>query len=175
MTTQDVARFEFDGQELRTLTVDGETLFCGKDVCTILGYEFPDNTMHTYCRGNLKRHYLETPDGTQEFLFITRLDLCHLIIHSKLATSRLFERWIFEHVLPLIRETSIYMTPEAARRFLQDPQALQYALQALQEEKTKTRTLEQKAEQDAPKVSFADAVAAMCEAYVNAYPVEVKS
>lgn len=167
MTTQDITRFEFDDQELRTVTVDGETLFCGKDVCTILGYEFPDNTMYTYCKDALKRHYLETPDGTQEFLFITKLDLYHLIIHSQLPKAKKFERWISKEVLPTF--------PEAAQYFLQDPQGLMYTLQALQEEKKKTRTLVQKIEHDTPKVSFADAVAAVCEAYVNAYQVEAKS
>lgn len=159
MITQDIARFEFDSQELRTTTADGETLFCGKDVATILGYERPSNAINAHCKGALKRCPLETPGGTQEFTFITEPDLYRLIIHSKLPTAEKFERWVFEDVLPTIRKTGMYATPEAARRFLQDPQALMYTLQALQDEKNKTKALEQKVEQDEPKVLFADAVA----------------
>ncbi|WP_249288828.1 phage antirepressor [Mobiluncus curtisii] len=160
MITQDIARFEFDSQELRTVTVEGETLFCGKDVATILGYKDTVNALKAHCKGVVKRHPIQDSLGrTQEAVFITEPDLYRLIIHSKLPTAEKFERWVFEDVLPTIRKTGLYATPEAARRFLQDPQALMYTLQALQDEKNKTKALEQKVEQDAPKVLFADAVA----------------
>ena len=159
MIKQDITCFKFDSQELRTATVDGETLFCGKDVATILGYTNPSKALGDHTKGVTKRYPLETPGGTQEFTFITEPDLYRLITHSKLPTAEKFERWVFEDVLPAIRKTGMYATPEAARRFLQDPQALMYTLQALQEEKNKTKALEQKVEQDAPKVLFADAVA----------------
>lgn len=160
MIKQDITCFEFDSQVLRTVTAaDGEILFCGKDAATILGYKDTVNALKAHCKGVVKRHPLETPGGTQEFTFITEPDLYRLITHSKLPTAEKFERWVFEDILPAIRKTGIYATPEAARRFLQDPQALMYTLQALQEEKNKTKALEQKVEQDAPKVLFADAVA----------------
>ncbi|WP_279106184.1 phage antirepressor [Mobiluncus curtisii] len=162
MITQDITRFEFDSQELRTVTVDGETLFCGKDVATILGYENPTKAVRDHCKkdGGLKRYPIQDSLGrTQEAAFITEPDLYRLITHSKLPTAEKFERWVFEDVLPTIRKTGMYATPAAARRFLQDPQALMYTLQALQEEKNKTKALEQKVEPDAPKVLFADAVA----------------
>lgn len=89
MITQDIARFEFDSQELRTATVDGETLFCGKDVATILGYERPSNAINAHCKGALKRCPLETLGGTQEFTFITEPDLYRLITHSKLPTAEI--------------------------------------------------------------------------------------
>lgn len=90
MITQDITRFEFDSQELRTATVDGETLFCGKDVALILGYKDTVNAIKLHCRGVVKRHPLETPGGTQEAVFITEPDLYRLIVNSKLPGAEIF-------------------------------------------------------------------------------------
>lgn len=159
MITQDIARFEFDSQELRTTTADGETLFCGKDVATILGYERPSNAINAHCKGALKRCPLETAGGTQEFTFITEPDLYRLIIHSKLPTAEKFERWVFEDVLPTIRKNGGYLTPAKLEEALLNPDTLIQLAQNLKAEQKKNRLLEAQAEANAPKVLFADAVA----------------
>ena len=42
--------------EIRTLTENGKTLFCGKDVAAALGYKDTTNAMKQHCRGVVKRH-----------------------------------------------------------------------------------------------------------------------
>lgn len=147
----DITRFTFDGQTLRTLTIDGDTLFCGEDVCAILGYDFPNSTISMQCRDALERYPIETEGETQKYVFITESDLRRLIIYSNTPTAWKFKRWIFEEALPQLRTHHIDLTPEAARRFLQDPQALQYALQILQQERAINRTLERTIEEDTDK------------------------
>ena len=159
MITQDIARFEFDSQELRTLTVEGETLFCGKDVCTILGYTNPSKALGDHTKGVTFRYPLETPGGTQEFTFITEPDLYRLIIHSKLPTAEKFERWVFEDVLPAIRKNGGYLTPAKLEEALLNPDTLIQLAQNLKAEQKKNRLLEAQAEANAPKVLFANAVA----------------
>lgn len=161
MITQDIARFEFDSQELRTVTVEGETLFCGKDVATILGYTNPSKALGDHCRdGVTKRYPIQDSLGrTQEAVFITEPDLYRLIIHSKLPTAEKFERWVFEDVLPTIRKNGGYLTPAKLEEALLNPDTLIQLAQNLKAEQKKNRLLEAQAETNAPKVLFADAVA----------------
>ncbi|MST48899.1 phage antirepressor [Mobiluncus porci] len=159
MITQDITRFEFDSQELRTATVDGETLFCGKDVCTILGYTNPSKALGDHTKGVTKRYPLETAGGTQEFTFITEPDLYRLITHSKLPTAARFEKWVFEEVLPTIRRTGHYGDMEAAWRAITTPDAIIQMAENWKKDRDARLALEAKAEADAPKILFAEAVA----------------
>ncbi|WP_279059476.1 phage antirepressor [Mobiluncus curtisii] len=160
MITQDIARFEFDSQELRTVTgEDGEPWFVASDVAGILGYRDAGNLTRMIDEDDKGTHNLSTPGGKQTVTTISEAGLYAAILKSRVPNAQPFRRWVTHEVLPTIRKTGMYATPEAARRFLQDPQALMYTLQALQDEKNKTKALEQKVEQDAPKVLFADAVA----------------
>lgn len=51
----------------------------------------------------MKHYPLTTPGGIQQVRFITEPDLYRLITHSKLPEAEKFERWVFEEVLPSIR------------------------------------------------------------------------
>lgn len=160
MITQDITRFEFGSQELRTVTgEDGEPWFVASDVAGILGYRDAGNLTRMIDEDDKGTHNLSTPGGKQTATTISEAGIYAAILKSRVPNAQPFRRWVTHEVLPAIRKTGMYATPAAARRFLQDPQALMYTLQALQEEKNKTKALEQKVEQDAPKVLFADAVA----------------
>lgn len=49
--------------EIRTITEDGKTLFCGKDVTTALGYKDSTNAIKQHCRGVVKRHLTDHCKG----------------------------------------------------------------------------------------------------------------
>ena len=145
--------------DVRTLTEDGNTLFCGSDVARALGYAKPLNAIAAHCKGALKRG-IPTNGGMQEMSFIPEGDLYRLITHSKLPDAEKFERWVFDEILPSIRRNGMYATPEKLAEMLLNPDAMIQTLQALKAEQEKRRALEAQAEADKPKVLFSDAVSA---------------
>lgn len=92
---------------VRTIDEEGKILFCGTDVAKALGYSRTRKAISDHCRGALKRGTL-TPGGEQEMLFITEGDLYRLITHSRLPAAEEFEKWVFDVVLPTIRQTGRY-------------------------------------------------------------------
>ena len=93
---------------IRTITTDGQILFCGKDVATALGYQDPTNAVKLHCKGVANYHPLETAGGLQQVRFITEGDLYRLIISSKLPAAQKFEAWVFDEVLPTICRHGMY-------------------------------------------------------------------
>ena len=93
---------------IRTIEENGKVYFCGKDVASALGYKVPKDAISAHCKGAVKYRY-PTTGGTQSMSFITEGDLYRLITHSKLPTAEKFEAWIFDEVLPEIRETGRYI------------------------------------------------------------------
>lgn len=94
---------------IRTITEDGRTLFCGSDVAKALGYKNPSKALSDHCKGVTKR-YTPTKSGEQEMNFIPEGDIYRLAAKSELPGADDFERWIFDEVLPSIRKTGAYST-----------------------------------------------------------------
>lgn len=98
---------------VRTIDEDGKILFCGRDVAIALGYANTRDALKRHCKGGVKRDTL-TAGGDQELLFITEGDLYRLITHSRLPAAENFEKWVFDVVLPQIRQTGRYEAQPAA-------------------------------------------------------------
>ena len=154
---------QFTSESFGTIRIvksaNDEPWFVAKDVCDILGIANSRDALTALDADEKGVGNIYTPGGNQEMATINESGLYALVLKSRKPEAKEFSRWVRREVLPTIRKTGLYATPEAARRFLEDPQALMYTLQALQDEKNKTKALEQKVQQDAPKVLFADAVA----------------
>lgn len=134
--------------QMRTLTENGNTLFCGSDVAKALGYARPNEAITAHAKGTVKRR-TPTNGGEQEMLFITEGDVYRLITHSKLPTAEKFESWVFDEVLPTVRQTGAYMTPETIEKVLMNPDTIISLATQLKE-------LQTKVEQDKPKVQYFD-------------------
>ena len=134
--------------QMRTITENGNTLFCGSDVAKALGYARPNEAITAHAKGTVKRR-TPTNGGEQEMLFITEGDVYRLITHSKLPTAEKFERWVFDEVLPTVRQTGAYMTPETIEKVLMNPDTIISLATQLKE-------LQTKVEQDKPKVQYFD-------------------
>ena len=105
--------FEFDRQQVRVIEGDdGDTLFIAADVATALGYANPRDAIRRHCRGVVKRD-TPTASGVQSFSVIREPDIYRLIVKSKLAAAERFEAWVFEEVLPTIRQHGRYEAPTA--------------------------------------------------------------
>ena len=77
---------------------------------------------------------------------------------SKLPGAKAFKRWVTSEVLPTIRKHGGYLTAEAVKQALRDPDFIIQLATDLKEEQAKRAQLEAQAEADAPKVRFAHAV-----------------
>lgn len=93
--------------KIRILYEDGKPLFCGADVCKALGYKNQHDALTRHCKGVVKRYPL-TNGGKQQMNFLTEGDLYRLITHSKLPSAEKFERWVFDEVLPTLRQAGQY-------------------------------------------------------------------
>ncbi|WP_456267674.1 hypothetical protein M1D97_10430 [Kushneria sp. AK178] len=100
--------FEFEQSNVRVLqSDDGEALFVALDVALALGYSKPRNAIERHCKGALKRG-APTAGGEQMVTVIREPDVYRLIVRSKLASAERFEAWVFEEVLPTIRQHGRY-------------------------------------------------------------------
>lgn len=153
----EITNFDFEGQSVRTLQINGNPFFVGKDVAQILGYAKPTDAVRKRVdaedRGISK---METPSGAQEIVVINESGLYSLILGSKLPKAKQFKRWVTSDVLPKIRQTGMYATDQ----LLDDPDLAIRAFQALKEERERRKELEAQNAKMLPKVIFADAVAA---------------
>ena len=93
--------------ELGVMTVDGKEYFPATQCAKILGYSKPADAVRKHCKGVFK---METPTagGIQQVNYIPEGDLYRLIVSSKLPGAEKFESWVFDEVLPSIRQTGGY-------------------------------------------------------------------
>ncbi|HES5709240.1 TPA: phage antirepressor KilAC domain-containing protein, partial [Streptococcus pyogenes] len=150
--------FNFKGQEVRTVTIDDEPYFVGKDVAEILGYAKARNAIASHVDDEDKKDapIQGTLGGTQTMTIINESGLYSLILSSKLPQAKEFKRWVTSEVLPTIRKHGMYATDE----LLDNPDFAIATLQKLKEEREAKKLLEAQIEADRPKVLFADAVSA---------------
>ena len=96
--------------EIRTVTIDGEPWFVGKDVAAALGYEKERSAIqkHVDTDDALKWGIVDSLGRTQETTIINESGLYSLIFGSKLESARKFKHWMTKEVLPSIRKTGTY-------------------------------------------------------------------
>ncbi|EFY03113.1 antirepressor protein [Streptococcus phage Javan118] len=150
--------YKFKGQEVRTVTIDNEPYFVGKDVAEILGYAKARNAIASHVDDEDKKDapIQGTLGGTQTMTIINESGLYSLILSSKLPQAKEFKRWVTSEVLPTIRKHGMYATDE----LLDNPDFAIATLQKLKEEREAKKLLEAQIQADRPKVLFADAVSA---------------
>lgn len=99
--------------ELRVLEQNGKPYFPATACAKKLGYTNPQKAIRDHCKG-VNEMVTPTKGGTQTMRFISEGDLYRLITHSKLPSAERFEAWVFDEVLPAIRQTGGYGDQTAA-------------------------------------------------------------
>lgn len=94
---------------VRTITENGRTLFCAKDIANALGYKDTTNAIKQHCRGVVKRHLIDGLGRKQETNFIYEGDIYRLAAKSQIPGADEFERWIFDEVLVSVNHTGGYL------------------------------------------------------------------
>ena len=142
--------------EIRTVQLNNETYFVGKDVAAALGYANPKNAVPAHVSEEDKGvTELMTPGGKQNMTVINESGLYALIFGSKLESAKRFKHWVTSEVLPSIRTHGVYAVDE----LLENPDMAIKAFTALKEEREKNKLLQADNDRMKPKEIFADAVA----------------
>lgn len=148
--------FNFEGQQVRTITINNEPYFVGKDVATALGYSQTAKAVREHVPEQFKGvSKIDTPGGKQEVTVISEPGVYKLAFSSKLPAADEFTNWIASDVLPAIRKHGAYMTDQKAFNVLHNSDGLADLLQQAADQ-LKAKDI-QIAEMK-PKAIFADAV-----------------
>ena len=153
-TCQVLSVFNFDDAAVRTLMLDGEPWFVGKDIASVLGYSRERDAIDQHCKGAVK-HRLPSNSGEQEYLIIPERDVYRLIMRSKLPAAERFEEWVVGEVLPTIRKTGAYLIEPAE---VSIARGLIAATALLEDRKRLIEAQQQQIEHLQPKADFYDAV-----------------
>ena len=102
-----------DFGDIRTVEIDGEAWFVGKDVAGALGYAKPLGAVSTHVEkdDSLKRGLMDSLGREQETIFINESGIYALIFGSKLDSAKKFKKWVTSEVLPAIRKNGSYTMP----------------------------------------------------------------
>lgn len=158
--------------DIRATSIDGEAYLMLADVCRVLGIK---NSRQAKTRLNEKgviNTDIQTNGGIQKADFINESNLYKLIFQSRKAKAEKFSDWVTEEVLPSIRKTGAYMTPDTIEKMISNPD---FSIKLLEELKVqqevnaelekennmlviKNQFLETDAEINKPKVTYHDMV-----------------
>ena len=151
--------FNIHGQNVRTVIINDEAYFVGKDVAKILRYSNTQRSVNAHVDSEDKRGYqISTPYGTQEMTVINESGLYSLILSSKMPQAKEFKHWVTSEVLPAIRKHGAYMTPRTIEKALLNPDTIINLATQLKREQEQRKQLQAENEQMKPKALFADAV-----------------
>lgn len=149
----EVQLFNFENHEVRSLLINDEPWFIGKDVAEILGYKNPNDALSKHVDSEDKDVIAirDTIGRNQKLVSINESGLYSLVLSSKLPSAKKFKRWVTSEVLPALRKTGQYQVKELSGSELM--------AKALIEAQSVLAAKDKQIEQMKPKVVFADAVA----------------
>ena len=95
---------------VRTVMINDEPWFVGKDVAVALGYKDHTNALksHVDAEDKTRGWQITTPSGKQDLVIINESGLYSLILSSKLPDAKKFKRWVTAEVLPALRKAGTY-------------------------------------------------------------------
>ncbi len=134
--------FKYQNSEVRTVSIDGEPWFVGKDVAEVLGYSNTRKAIQDHVDNEDKGVTIcDTLGGKQELTIINESGLYSLIMSSKLPSAKEFKRWVTSEVLPSIRKHGAYMTPETLQAAILNPDTMIQLCQQLKSEQEQNKAL----------------------------------
>lgn len=143
---EQMAIFRFEDAEVRTVMIDGEPWFVGKDVADALGYERSDNAIRVHVNEEDKlMHRISASAQIRNMTIISEAGIYALVFRSKLPSAQSFSRWVTKEVLPSIRKHGAYMNAETIEKALTDPDTIIQLAQNLKAEQAKVKKLQPKA------------------------------
>ncbi len=162
INNNEIQIFNFENNQVRTLNIDGQPYFVGKDVADVLGYSNTRDALNRHVEFEDKKDGVVIHDsiGRQQTpTFINESGLYSLILSSKMPNAKKFKRWVTSEVLPTIRKHGAYMTEQKIEEALLNPDTLITLAKQLKAEKEQRLLAQKQVEEMTPKAVFHDAVA----------------
>ena len=173
---EEMKLFKFEGNKVRTLKINDEPYFVGKDVAEILGYALPTKAIQDHVdkedqRSEIvnKSQFFQNGTGFMNVDLITESGVYSLIFSSKLPKAKKFKRWVTSEVLPAIRKYGAYMTDQKAFNVVNNKDGLADLLQQaadqlkekdikIEEVEAKNKNLSIQLEESNKKASYLDVI-----------------
>ncbi|MET4734751.1 hypothetical protein ABIE64_003490 [Thalassospira sp. MBR-102] len=103
--------FDFEGQSVRTVDIEGAIWFVHADVCQVLEMRSPHKAAERLDDDEKGRTIIPTPGGKQELTIINESGLYSLILTSRKEAAKRFKKWVTAEVLPALRKHGHYEMP----------------------------------------------------------------
>lgn len=153
--------------EVRSVMIEGEPWFVGKDIAGILGYTNASKAVINHVDDEDKQFLMldladsqngNVPKGQTKTAIINESGLYSLTLSSKLPNAKKFKKWVTGEVLPSIRKHGAYLTPDKVEEVLLNPDTIIKIAQNLKEEQEKRRQLEIENNELKPKANYCEQV-----------------
>ena len=111
--------------DIRTVSIDNEPWFVGKDVADVLKYRIAHKAIYDHVDEEDKLVFqIGTSGQNRNMIIINESGLYSLILSSKLPNAKEFKRWVTSEVLPSIRKHGAYLTDQKAYDITHNPNSL---------------------------------------------------
>lgn len=155
----EVKAFNFESNEVRTVLIDNEPWFVGKDVADTLGYKNGSRDINTHVQDDDKLKYrISTAGQSREQIVINESGVFALIFGSELDSAKRFKKWVTSEVLPSIRKHGAYMTDSKIEEALTDPDTIIRLATTLKQERQEKLLLKQRVNELQPKADYTDSI-----------------
>lgn len=141
--------------QVRVVEINNEPWFVAKDICSILDIKNTTDALQRLDEDERARLNLGRQGDTN---LVNEYGLYDLILGSRKKEARQFKRWVKHEVLPSIRKHGGYLTDEKIEEVLLNPDTIIQLATQLKQEREEKEKLQQQAEQNKPKVVFAEAL-----------------
>lgn len=148
----EVQLFNFENHEVRSLLINSEPWFVGKDVADVLGYKNQNDALSKHVDGEDKDTIAirDSIGRNRNTPIINESGLYSLVLSSKLPSAKKFKRWVTSEVLPALRKTGQYQVKELSGQELM--------AKALIEAQNVLATKDKVIEEMKPKASYYDVI-----------------
>lgn len=128
---------------IRTMLINDEPYFVGKDIASILGYTNTAKAIRDHVDTEDKlRERIFLSGQNREVIFVNESGLYSLILFSKMPMAKKFKRWVTTEVLPTVRKHGMYANEETIEKMLADPDSMIKILTELKKEREQRIKLE---------------------------------
>lgn len=155
--------FNFEQSNVRTVMIDNEPYFVGKDVAEVLGYKNTKDSLGSHVDSDDKQIIQRSENATLDIpnrglMVINESGFYSLIFGSKLDSAKRFKKWVTSEVLPTIRKNGGYLTDSKIEEVLTDPDTIINLAKQLKEERNKKLMLQQQVAESRPKADYYDRI-----------------
>ncbi|MCM6810188.1 phage antirepressor [Pediococcus pentosaceus] len=163
----ELQNFNFEGNEVRTVLINDEPYFVGKDIADVLGYSNSRKALIDHVDEEDKNTVTirDGNKGNPNQVVINESGMYSLVLSSKLPNAKKFKHWVTNEVLPSIRKHGAYLTDEKIEEALLNPDTIISLATKLKNEREKVEVerngrliAEQRVEELQPKADYYDQI-----------------